>query len=253
MLHGINYPRIWHGNALTGHVEYGGLFEDAPEQFDCILTNPPFGGKEGSEARSKFAYKTSSTQVLFLQHVIDALAPGGRAGMVVDEGLLFRNNERAFVQTKAKLLDECNVHTVVSLAPGVFTTAGSSVKTNLIFFDKGESTESIWYYELNPPPSANEDVRSPLGSRFTKKRRLTLNLFKQFFELLDSKPETEDSWNVTRNQIEANNFDLKAVNPNRPESTDARIPADFLDEIDQHQRVLTKILAELRETLQTDL
>ncbi len=80
-----------------------------------MLTNPPFGGKEGKEAQTHFAYKTSATQVLFLQHVIDSLKPGGRCGIVLDEGVLFRTNENAFVQTKRKLLDDCDLWCIVSL------------------------------------------------------------------------------------------------------------------------------------------
>ena len=58
------------------------MIEGAPSHFEVVLTNPPFGGKKGRDAQSGFAYKTSSTHVLFLQHVIDSLADGGRAGMV---------------------------------------------------------------------------------------------------------------------------------------------------------------------------
>ena len=128
VLHGIDFPRIWYGNTLTGLAVYEQLFDGAPTHFDVILTNPPFGGKEGAEAQSRFSYKTSSTQVLFLQHVIDSLADRGRAGVVVDEGLLYRTNEAAFVQTKRKLLEECDLYCIASLAPGVFTTAGSGVE-----------------------------------------------------------------------------------------------------------------------------
>ena len=109
ILHGIDQPNLWHGNTLTGGEIYGGLFQHAPAQFDVVLTNPPFGGKEGREAQTRFAYKTGATQVLFLQHVIDSLKPGGRCGIVLDEGVLFRTNETAFVQTKRKLLDECEL------------------------------------------------------------------------------------------------------------------------------------------------
>jgi type I restriction enzyme M protein len=77
-LHDIDDPHIWHGNTLTGQETYGGLFRDAPVLFDVILMNPPFGGKEGKDAQTHFAYKTGATQVLFLQHVIDALKRGGR-------------------------------------------------------------------------------------------------------------------------------------------------------------------------------
>ena len=65
-----------------------------------ILCNPPFGGKEGIDAQSRFAFRSKATQVLFLQHVIDSLAPDGRCGIVLDEGILFRTTEDAFVKTK---------------------------------------------------------------------------------------------------------------------------------------------------------
>ncbi len=109
VLHGIDEPHLWHGNTLTGQEQYGGLFSGAPELFDVVLTNPPFGGKEGAEAQTRFAYRTSATQVLFLQHVINSLKSGGRCGIVLDEGVLFRTNEIAFVQTKRKLLDDCDL------------------------------------------------------------------------------------------------------------------------------------------------
>ena len=119
VLHGIDEPHIWHGNTLTGSETYGGLFDGrARRSIDVVLTNPPFGGKEGKEAQTRFAYKTGATQVLFLQHVIDSLKPGGRCGIVLDEGVLFRTNETAFVQTKRKLLDDCDLWCIVSLPGG---------------------------------------------------------------------------------------------------------------------------------------
>ena len=239
LLHGINEPRIWHGNTLTGVAEYGALFEDAPPQFDVILTNPPFGGKEGADAQTRYDYRTSSTQVLFLQEVIDSLNDGGRAGFVVDEGLLFRTSERAFVQTKRKLLDECDLYCVVSLAPGVFTSAGSGVKSNLLFFNKGKPTDRIWYYELTPPDR----------ERFTKTAPLTLGHFNEFFELLPERADSERSWTVSREEIEERGYDLKAVNPHRPDDSDTRTPEELLEEIAQHGAELDKALTELRDAL----
>lgn len=148
VLHGIDQPNLWHGNTLTKRTTYGALFENAPPVFNVILTNPPFGGKEGKDAQKNFSFETSSTQVLFLQNILAELALEGRCGIVLDEGLLFRNNESAFVETKRKLVDECDLWTIVSLPVGVFTTAGAGVKTNLLFFTKGRETEKIWYYDL---------------------------------------------------------------------------------------------------------
>ncbi len=155
VLHGIDQPRLWHGNTLSGVASYDALFDGAPATFDVILTNPPFGGKEGRDAQRHYAFETSATQVLFLQHILAELAPpaddrpGGRCGVVLDEGFLFRTNESAFVETKRRLLDECDLWCVVSLPGGVFSTAGAGVKTNLLFFTRGRPTERIWYYDLS--------------------------------------------------------------------------------------------------------
>lgn len=183
VLHGIDHPHLWHGNTLTGQETYGGLFAGAPELFDLVLTNPPFGGKEGKDAQTRFDYKTSATQVLYLQHVINSLKPEGRCGIVVDEGLLFRTNEDAFVKTKRKLLDECNLWCVVSLPGGVFTQAGAGVKTNLLFFTKGDPTRSIWYYDLS-------------DLNVTKRKPLTLEHFEDFFTRLPDRTDSDQSWTV---------------------------------------------------------
>ncbi len=183
ILHGIDKPNLWHGNTLTGQEIYGGLFEDAPQAFDVILTNPPFGGKESKEAQTNFDYKTGATQALFLQHVIRSLREGGRCGIVLDEGLLFRTNEDAFVKTKRKLLDDCNLWCVVSLPGGVFTAAGAGVKTNLLFFTKGQPTQKIWYYDLSE-------------LKIRKKIPLMLKHFDEFLRLLPSRADSELSWTV---------------------------------------------------------
>lgn len=149
VLHGIDQPNLWHGNTLTGRATYAALFEQAPKFFDYILTNPPFGGKEGKDAQKHFAFETSSTQVLFVQDILSELAPDGTCAIVLDEGLLFRTNESAFVETKRKLVDECDLWAILSLPGGVFSTAGAGVKTNLLFFTKGRKTEKIWYYDLS--------------------------------------------------------------------------------------------------------
>ncbi|HEU0025695.1 MAG TPA: N-6 DNA methylase [Ktedonobacterales bacterium] len=233
VLHGIDEPRLWHGNTLTGASAYDGLFEGAPTLFDVILTNPPFGGKEGDEAQTRFAYRTSATQVLFLQHVIDSLRPGGRCGIVLDEGVLFRTNETAFVQTKRKLLDECELQAIVSLPAGVFTAAGAGVKTNLLFFTKGQPTERVWYYDLT-------------GIKVGKKSPLTLAHFEEFFRLLPERAESERSWSVARERIEARGYDLKAVNPNARREQDTRTPDELLDLVEAKGREVAEALAALR-------
>src|SRR6266581_2258571 len=187
MLHGIDEPHLWHGNTLSKQTVYGGLWEDAPDRFHVVLTNPPFGGKEGKEAQGPFPFKTRATQVLFLQYVMQILEPGGKCGIVLDEGLLYRTNEDGFIRTKRKLLDECDLWCILSLPGGAFTGSGAGVKTNLVFFTKGRKTERIWYYDLS-------------HIKVGKKTPLTALQFAKFFELLDKRgtpdAETEHSWTV---------------------------------------------------------
>ena len=187
MLHGIDQPHLWHGNTLSRQAVYDGLYEGAPERFNVVLTNPPFGGKEGVEAQARFAFKTRSTQVLFVQHLLQILEPGGRCGVVLDEGFLYRTNEDAFVRTKRKLLDENDLWCIVSLPGGAFTGAGAGVKTNLVFFTRGRRTERIWYYDLSQV-------------KVGKKTPLTLQHFARFLELLSQRggdeAETAHSWTL---------------------------------------------------------
>ena len=235
ILHGVDQPNIWHGNTLTNVGNNSRLYGDAPSTFDVILMNPPFGGKEGADANQRYAYKTGSTQVLFLQEVIDTLAPKGRAGIVVDEGLLFRTSERAFVQTKRKLLDECGLYCIVSLPAGVFTQAGAGVKTNLMFFNKGQPTQETWYYDLS-------DVK------VTKRKPLTLGHFKEFFELLPTRADSENSWAVNREELEDRNYDLKALNPNKKAVVDTRTPEELLDIIELRGEEIRRLLKKLRDS-----
>ena len=116
-----------------------------------------------------------------------SLLPGGRCGVVLDEGFLYRTNEDAFVRTKRKLLDENDLWCIVSLPGGAFTGAGAGVKTNLVFFTRGRKTERIWYYDLS-------------HVKVGKKTPLTLQHFASFFELLPQRgtdaAETEHSWTI---------------------------------------------------------
>ena len=233
VLHNIDEPHIWHGNTLTGQETYGGLFAGAPALYDVTLMNPPFGGKESKDAQTRFAYKTGATQVLFLQHVIDNLKPGGRCGIVLDEGVLFRTNETAFVQTKRKLLDDCDLWCILSLPPGTFVNAGAGVKANLLFFTRGRPTERIWYYDLS-------------GVKVGKKNPLTLDKFEEFFRLLPERADSERSWTVTRTEIEAKNYDVKAVNPNAKSTQDTRTPEELLDLIEAKGREVAEALQALR-------
>ncbi len=229
ILHDIDFPHVWHGNTLTGKTTYGDLFSNAPTRFDCILTNPPFGSKESKSAQARFPYKSQKAQILFLQHIIDCLNPGGTCGMVIDEGVLCHTKTKAYEQTKRKLLNECELFCVISLPNGVFINAGAGVKTDLIFFRKGRPTSKIWYYDMT--------VYSDLSNRKVNKGNpLLLSDFNDCITRL-SQPESNDerisarSWFLDRKDADKQGLNLKAVNPNISVVTESRQPEDIIESI----------------------
>jgi type I restriction enzyme M protein len=233
ILHGIDEPHIWHGNTLTGGETYGGLFADAPNQYDVILMNPPFGGKEGKEAQTGFDYQTSATKVLFLQHVLKSLKSTGRCGIVLDEGFLWVTNEAAFVATKRNLLRECNLWCIVSLPAGTFVAAGGGVKANILFFKKGEPTEKIWYYDLS-------------NIKVGKRAPLTQADFEDFFRLVSTRGDSEKSWtiDIAARQVEA---EAKAAPLEEETETLSQQAAELRDRLAALKKVKKQDTEEYRE------
>jgi type I restriction enzyme M protein len=181
-------------------------------------------------------WKPPATQMLFLQHVIDALRPGGRCKMVIDEGVLFRTTESAFVQAKRKSLDETDLWCIVSLPPGVFSSAGAGVKTNLLFFGKGGPTQRTWYFDLS-------DVK------VTKKQPMTLDRFNELFALAGSRADSPRSWTVGRDELETRGYDFKAVNPTAKATGDTPTPTELLEEIEARGREVDAAIVRLRALL----
>ena len=137
ILHGIESPNIYKQNTLSFNIR------DIQEKdrYDIILANPPFGGKEKGQIQQNFPIKSNATELLFLQHFMKSLKLGGKAAIVVPEGILFQTGN-AFKRVKEELLENFNLHTVLSLPAGVFLPY-SGVKTNVIFFDRTGKTTDI--------------------------------------------------------------------------------------------------------------
>jgi type I restriction enzyme M protein len=133
ILHGIEAPNILHVNTLAENL----ADVQEKDRFDIILANPPFGGKERKEVQQNFPIRTGETAFLFLQHFIKVLKAGGRAGIVIKNTFL-SNTDNASVSLRRKLLEECNLHTVLDCPGGTFQGAG--VKTVVLFFEKGAPT-----------------------------------------------------------------------------------------------------------------
>ncbi|MCX7757885.1 MAG: type I restriction-modification system subunit M, partial [candidate division WOR-3 bacterium] len=227
MLHGIESPNI-------SFLELGTFAEDIrsiPEdrKFDIILTNPPFGGEEDKKLLSNFPIKTSDTELAGLYYCMRKLKTGGRCGIVQPEGVLFRTSG-AYLQVKKELLQNFNLHTIISLPPGVFANVspkgGSGPKTNLLFFEKGLPTKEIWYYELTPPN----------GKNYTKNNPIKDEHLEDAYKKWQKREISENSWIVKVEDIIKNEYDLSAKNPNRVKTIEYPKPEELYTSIAEKEK-----------------
>lgn len=228
ILHGIEAPNIVHTNTLAEDIRS----IQEKDRHDVILANPPFGGKERKEVQQNFDIKTSETAFLFLQHFIKSLKAGGRAAIVIKNTFL-SNTDNASISLRKYLLETCNLHTVLDMPGGTFLGAG--VKTVVLFFQKGEPTKNIWYYQFSP--ERNLGKTNPLND----------DDLKEFRELQPDKPETEHSWNVKIADVPDDTFDLSPKNPNAPEEDPLRSPEEILTEMELLDEETQSLMLSIRE------
>jgi type I restriction enzyme M protein len=228
ILHGVEAPNIVHTNTLTENI--ADLQEK--DRYDIVLANPPFGGKERTEVQQNFPIKTGETASLFLQHFIKILKAGGKAGVVIKNTFL-SNTDNASISLRKLLLESSNLHTVLDLPGGTFNRAG--IKTVVLFFEKGQATEKVWFYQLN------------LDRNLGKTNALNEKDLAEFVELQKTQAESENSWNIQVKDIDQTTFDLSAKNPNKKTEAPLRQPEDILAAM----AALDKESADLLATIKT--
>jgi type I restriction enzyme M protein len=158
-LHQLEKARIELHNPLT--TTKGGQYPG--QLFNVILANPPFAGKIQKESiLADIGLETRDTELLFLKWFIDHLADGGRAGVIVPNGVLF-GSSRADKKVRELLLTTCDLQVLIALPSGVFRPY-SGVGTAVFVFEKGRSTESVWFYELTADGFSLDDKRTPIDA-----------------------------------------------------------------------------------------
>ena len=230
ILHGIEAPNIVHTNSLGENIAD---IQDK-DRYDIILANPPFGGKERKEVQQNFPIKTGETAFLFLQLFIKTLKAGGRAAIVIKNTFL-SNTDNASVSLRKLLLESCNLHTVLDCPGGTFQGAG--VKTVVLFFVKGEPTQKVWYYKLDP------------GRNLGKTNPLNDEDLAEFVKLQATFADSAKSWTVRVADVDTTNHDLSVKNPNGGDEVTLRSPAEILDEIAALDAESAEVLATIRGLL----
>lgn len=175
-----------------------------------IVTNPPFGGTEedGIEKNFPAEMQTRETADLFLQLIIEVLADKGRAAVVLPDGTLFGEG----VKTKIKklLTEECNLHTIVRLPNGVFNPY-TGIKTNILFFTKGQPTKQVWFYE-HPYPDGVKNYSKTKPMKF-EEFRAEIDWWGNEADGFAGREENNQAWQVSIDDIIARNFNLDIKNP----------------------------------------
>lgn len=205
-LHQLEKAQVSMLNPLT--VGFGGTYPG--KLFDCILANPPFAGKVQDEsilADLNYKLNTRATELLFLKWFIDHLAPGGRAGVIVPNGVLFGSNNAA-TKLRELLLTECDLQAVISLPSGVFKPY-AGVATAALIFEKrklplppGEGGDGgfVWFYDLTADGYSLDDKRTAI----------TANDIPDVYAKWPAREEGPNSYRVPIEKIREHDWSLAA-------------------------------------------
>jgi type I restriction enzyme M protein len=235
LLHGIKDPSfVRHDNTLARpYVSYA-----SSDRVDVVLTNPPFGGREEDGIETNFPkhFQTRETADLFLALIIRLLKSGGRAAVVLPDGSLF--GEGVKTRLKEHLLEECNLHTIVRLPNSVFKPY-ASIGTNLLFFEKGEPTKEIWFYEH----------RVPAGQKaYSMTKPIRVEHLKPCVDWWDKRAENEVAWKVTIDEVKARAYNLDFKNPHTV-ADDHGDPEELLKALEQSEQEAAALRDQLKGIL----
>jgi type I restriction enzyme M protein len=239
ILHGIEGANL----ELTNTLEVHSQNVAEKDKYQVILANPPYGGKMAQELQTNFRVRSSATECLFLQHIMANLAKGGRAAVVIPEGVLFRGGPDQKV--RKELLEQFKVHTILSLPAGCFLPY-TGVKTNVIFFDRtqdGSGTDSIWYYDLTNDGFELKQTRKPIAG----------NQLPDFLSKWQGRMQGDNSWTMPLADIVARGYDLSAKNPNKVDDYEHRPALELVQSIKTKEARITELLDELETLLEGNL
>jgi type I restriction enzyme M protein len=250
LLHGIEVPvQVKHGNTLNKPLS------SWDDELDVIVTNPPFGGTEedGIEKNFPTETRTRETADLFLQLIVEVLKEpsagqnGGRAAVVLPDGTLFGEG----VKTKIKklLTEECNLHTIVRLPNGVFNPY-TGIKTNILFFTKGQPTKKVWFYE-HPYPAGVKNYNKTKPMKF-EEFQTEIDWWGNEADGFASRVETEQAWQVSIDDIIARNFNLDIKNPHVGEVI-SHDPQELLSDYAKQQDEIQALRDQLKGILSAAL
>jgi len=215
ILHDMEVPNIRFGDALDQPLSN---FTEK-HRVNAILANPPFGGIVANNNENNFPqnFRTKESADLFLILMIHLLKQGGRAGIVLPDGSLTGDGVKQRV--RQKLLEDCNLHTIIRLPNSVFQPY-ATVATNLLFFTKGTPTKEVWYYEHKLPEGQKA---------YNKTKPIQAKEFDPIKTWWTDRKESDIAWKVDIKTIINRNYDLDIKNPTKQEETHEYNSVELMD------------------------
>lgn len=235
ILHDMEVPNIRFGDALDQPLSN---FTEK-HRVNAILANPPFGGIVANNNENNFPqnYRTKESADLFLILMIHLLKQGGRAGIVLPDGSLTGDGVKQRV--RQKLLEECNLHTIIRLPNSVFQPY-ATVATNLLFFTKGTPTKEVWYYEH----------RLPEGQKaYNKTKPIQAKEFNPIKKWWNDRKESDVAWKVDIQTIIDRNYDLDIKNPTKQEEVHEYNSVELMELLHTSFEKSNALLNQLKEAV----
>ncbi|MGV0583469.1 class I SAM-dependent DNA methyltransferase [Mycobacteroides chelonae] len=245
LMHGVESPDIRYRDSLSE-----GASEDA-EKYTLILANPPFAGSLDYEATSKDlqrVVKTKKTELLFVALFLKLLKPGGRAAVIVPDGVLF-GSSKAHKELRRMLVEDQKLDGIVKLPSGVFKPY-AGVSTAILLFTKTNSggTDNVWFYDVAADGFSLDDKRNPVEANDLPDA-LQRWALRHTSEL--ERARTERSFCVPKGDIVAQGYDL-SLNRYKEivhEEVEHRPPLEIIAEIENLESEIASGLAELKAML----
>jgi len=182
------------GDGHTHIKQQDSLANPQKEQFDIILTNFPFSQK--TKFASLYKLSSKSANSVFLKHVIDALTPTGRAGVVVPDSVLFAKDIDS-INVRRELIENCEVEAVVQLGTSTFAPY-TKQPTSILIFNKKKKSSNIWFFELN------NDGFSETGKRYPIKK----NDIPTLRMMWNDKGDSDNSFTIKYDKLNKGNYKL---------------------------------------------
>jgi type I restriction enzyme M protein len=233
VLHGIDQPHVAYADAL------GKSFDHSPRAH-VVLANPPFSGSiDVSDISDDFAIKTGKTELLFLELILDLLLPGGKAAIIVPDGVLF-TRQRAFETVRERLVEQNRLEAVISFPTGVFRPY-AGVKTSALVVTRGGHTDSVWMYDLRADGYSLDDKRLTVAD----------NDIPHLLEMWGGRDASDRSFTVDVERLRQRGYELTPSAYIEREGAEIAYldPRPLLDELDAAVGEVGDAVSVLREAL----